>query len=55
MTGAQCIIGTQKNPNSAILSYDDDDYSQQYGQIKDGFKPLTKDHILQQYISDKVF
>ena len=29
VTSAQCIIGTQENPVSAILlNYDDDDYNQ---------------------------
>ena len=29
VTSAQCIIGTEKNPDNAILlNYDDDDYSQ---------------------------
>ena len=49
---AQCIIGTEKYPDSAILlNYNDDDYSQGYGQIKEAFKVLTKDDILQPYIS----
>ena len=35
---AQCIIGTEKNPDSATLfNYNDDDYSQGYGQIKRSF------------------
>ena len=43
----------QKNPDSAILvNYDDDDYSQGYGQIKEAFKTLSKDGILQPYLSD---
>ena len=34
ITSAQCVIGTEKYPDSAILlNYDDDDYSQGYGQI----------------------
>ena len=53
---AQCIIGTEKYPDSAILlNYDDDDYSQGYGQIKEAFKALTKDNILQPYISEDDF
>ena len=53
VTSAQCIIGTEKYPDSAILlNYDDDDYSQGYGQIKEAFKALTKDNILQPYISE---
>ena len=31
---------------------DDNDYSQGYGQIKEVFRVLTKDDILQPYISD---
>ena len=49
---AQCIIGTKKYPDSAILlNYNDDDQSQGYGQIKEAFKALTKDNVLQPYIS----
>ena len=56
VTSAQCIIGTDKYPDSAILlNYKDDDYSQGYGQIKEVFKALTKDNILQPYISDDDF
>ena len=56
VTSAQCIIGTEKYPDSAILlNYDDDDYSQGYGQIKEEFKALTKDNILQPYISEDGF
>ena len=51
---AQVVIGTERYPDSAILlNYDDDDYSQGYGQIEP-FKALTKD-ILQPYISDDDF
>ena len=43
VTSAQCIIGTGKYPDSTILSnYDDDDYSQGYGQIKEALKLLQK-------------
>ena len=53
VTSVQCIIGTEKDPDSAILmNFDDDDYSQGYGQIKQAFKALTKDDILQPYISE---
>ena len=53
---AQCIIGTEKYPDSAILlKYDDDDYNQGHGQIKEAFRALTEDAILQPYISDKDF
>ena len=47
---AQGIIGTEKYPDSGILlNYNDDDYSQGYGQIQASFKALTKDNILQPY------
>ena len=53
ITSAQCIIGTEKYPDNAILlNYDEDDYSQRYGQIKEAFKALTNDNILQPYISE---
>ena len=56
VTSAQCIIGTEKYPDSAILLiYIDDDYSQGYGLIKQAFKDLTKDDILEPYISDNDF
>ena len=48
---AQVVIGTERYPDSGILlNYDDDDYSQGYGQIKEAFKALTKDDILLPYI-----
>ena len=51
VTSAQCIIGTEKYPDSGILlNYNDDDYSQGYGQIKEAFKALTKDNLFQPYI-----
>ena len=53
---AQVVIGTERYPDSGILlNYDDDEYSQGYGQIKEAFKALTKDDILQPYISDDDF
>ena len=56
VTSAQCIIGTEKYPGSSILiNYNDDDYSQGYGLIKEAFKALTKDNLLQQYISEHDF
>ena len=56
VTSAQCIIGTEKYPDSGILlNYNDDNYSQGYGQIKEAFKALTKDNILQPYISEQDF
>ena len=56
VTSAQCNIETEKYPDSAILiNYNDDDYSQGYGLIKQAFKDLTKDDILEPYISDNDF
>ena len=56
VVSAQCIIGTEKYPDAGILlSYDDDDYSQGYHQIKEAVKALTKDYILQPYISEADF
>ena len=56
VTSTQCIIGTEKYPDNVILSgYDNDDYKQGYGQIKEAFKALTKDDILQPFISDNDF
>ena len=56
VTSAQCIIGTEKYPDSGILlNYNDDIYSQGYGQTKEAFKALTKDSLLQQFISDNDF
>ena len=56
VTSAQCIIGTEKYPDSGILSnYNDDDYSQGYGQIKEAFKALTTDNPLEPYISEHDF
>ena len=56
VTSAQCIIGTEKYPDSGILlNYNDDYYSQGYGQIKEVFKCLTKDNIIQPYISEHDF
>ena len=48
---AQVVIGTEWYPDSGILiNYDDDDFSQAYGQIKEAFKALTKDNISHPYI-----
>ena len=53
---AQVVIGTERYPDSGILlHYDDDDYAQGYGQIKEAFKSLTKDDILQPYKSEDDF
>ena len=51
VVSAQSVIGTEKDPNSGILlNYDDDDFSQGYGQIKGVFRALPKYDILQPYI-----
>ena len=56
VTSTQCIIGTEKYPDSSfLLNYDNDDYNQGYGQIKQAFRALTKDDILQPYIFDHDF
>ena len=56
VVSAECIIGTEKNPDAGIiLKVDDDDYSQSYAQIKVAFRVLTKRDILQPYISDDEF
>ena len=56
VVSAQCIIGTEKYPDAGILlNYDDDDYSQGYHQINEAFRALTKDDILQPYISEADF
>ena len=44
------------NPNAGILlNYDDDDYSQGYSQIKEAFRALRKDDILEPCIGDDNF
>ena len=56
VTSAQCIIGTEKYADSGILlNYDDDDYSQGYTEVKEAFRALTNDNILQLYISEDDF
>ena len=56
ITNAQCNISTEKYPDSAVLlNYDDDDYSQGYGVKKEAFRVLTKDYILEPYISEHDF
>ena len=56
VVSAQCVIGTEKYPDAGILlNYDDDDYIQGYHQIKQAFKALTKDVILQPYIFEEDF
>ena len=52
----QVVIGTERYPDSAILlNYDDDDYSQGYGLLKEAFRALTKDDILLPFISEDDF
>ena len=56
VSSAQGIVGNEKYPDCAILlNYDDDDYSQGNGQIKEAFKAVTKNNILQTYISEDDF
>ena len=53
VVSALVIIGTEKNAVVGILlNYNDDDYSQGCGQIKEAFLALTKDDILQPYKTD---
>ena len=53
---AQAVIRTARYLDTAILSnYIDDVYSQGYGQTKEAFKALTKDDILQPYITEDDF
>ena len=56
VTSAQGIIGQEKYPDSAILlNYNDDDYSQGYGQIEQAFRALTTDNIPNLIIPDQDF
>ena len=56
VTSAQVVIGTEKNTdNSILLNYNDDDYSQSFGQIQEAFRTLTKDNTLQPCISEDDF
>ena len=56
IVSGQVIFGTENYPDSAIsLNYNDDDYSPGYAQIKETFKALAKDNILQPYISENNF
>ena len=53
---AQCIIGTERYLDSAILlNCNDDDYSQVYAQIKEAFRALSKDVTLKPYTSHNDF
>ena len=56
---AQVVIGTEKYPNTGfLLNYNDDEYSQGYGQRKEAFKALTKmiysKHIYVKMILDRL-
>ena len=43
VTSCQCVIGTEKYPDAGILlNYDDDNFSQGYGQIKEAFTAFTR-------------
>ena len=56
VTSSQCTKNSGKCLYSSIfLNYDDDDYSQGYGQSEETFGALTKDVILKPYISDHDF
>ena len=53
ITSTQVIIGTEKYSDNVILiNYDDDDFSEGYGQIKEAFEVITKDDILQPYLTE---
>ena len=53
VSSVQCIIGTERYPDSAILiNFDDDGYSQGHGQSKEAFGALTKNNILQPFMSE---
>ena len=54
VTSSQCNIGNRKC-SAILLNYNDDDYSQGYGKIKEAFKALTKDNIFQPYITEDDF
>ena len=56
MISAHVVIGTKRYPDSALLlNFEDDDYSQGYGQIKEAFRALTKDDMLKPYITEDDF
>ena len=53
---AQIVVGTERYPDSGILlKYDDDDFSQGYGQIKEAFKALSKDDLIKPDITEDDF
>ena len=51
VVSAQCINGTEKYPDAGISLIYDDDVDHSYAQIKEAFRALTKDDIVQPYIS----
>ena len=56
VTNDQCITGIKKYPDSTIwLNFEDDGYSQGYGQIEEALRILTKDGILNPFLSDHDF
>ena len=56
VVSAQGIIGNEKNPDVGILlNYDDVEYSSGYHQIREAFRALVKDDVLQPFISEKDF
>ena len=56
VTCAQCIIGSEKHPDSGILfNYDDDDSSQGYSEVKEAFRALKNDNTLQPNMSEVHF
>ena len=47
-TSAQCIFGTENHPEAGILiNYHYDDCSHVYGLMKEDFRALREDEILQ--------
>ena len=56
VSSAQGRNGTESYPAPGVLlNYDDDYYSRGFGQIKEAFRALAKDDILQPQISDHDF
>ena len=51
--GTHFIIGTEKYRDAGIfLNFYDGDYSQRYDQVKEVFRALAKDDILEPHVSD---
>ena len=56
VTSTQCHGSTENYPDSAnFIKYNDDDYSQGYGQVEEVFGALTRDEILKPIVSDNDF